>query len=230
MAKLAKRFRPESVSDAEWLRYYNHLGAFSHLPSPVKEEARLIDLPARSTVFASGDVAEEMFFLLFGEIRLSRRSRIGDEIAMDIRRQGGFLAEHVLFQHEYDCDAVTLKASKLLTLPRIAFARVLRDTDLGNRWIAYLAGELRLARSRAERLALNTARKRIVHYIGTFGTRGALSMTQTKKDWAVELGLTHEALYRELARMQKEGLLTVEYNKISLTRQRARKLKPGRRD
>jgi CRP-like cAMP-binding protein len=111
---------------------------------PVKEEARLIDLPARSTAFASGDVAEEMFFLLSGEIRIFRRPRTGGEIALDLRRQGGFLAEHVLFQQEYDCDAVTLRASKLLTLPRIAFARVLRDTGLGTNWIEYLSRELRL--------------------------------------------------------------------------------------
>lgn len=224
MAKFTKKSRPVRISDAEWRPYYNHLGAFFYVPPPVREEARLIDVPARSTVFASGDVAEDIFFLLSGEIRLLRRSLSGDEIVLG-QRKSGFLAEHVLFQNEYDCDSVTLKASKLLALPRIAFAKVLKDTSLGDDWNRYLVRELRLTRSRAERLALNTARERIIHYIWTFGRRGELSVTQTKKDWAVDLGLTHEALYRELARMQKQGLLAVEYNKLSLMDRPARKRK-----
>jgi CRP-like cAMP-binding protein len=96
MTKSAKRSRSESISSVEWLKYHSHLGAFSHLPPSARQEARLIDLPARSTVFASGDVAEEMFFILSGEVRLFRRSRSGDPIVLG-RRDHGFLAEHALY-------------------------------------------------------------------------------------------------------------------------------------
>ena len=37
------------------------------------------------------------------------------------------------------------------------------------------------------------------------GRDGRLELRQTKKAWAAELGLTHEALYRALAGLQREG-------------------------
>jgi hypothetical protein len=36
-----------------------------------------------------------------------------------------------------------------------------------------------------------------------------LELARTRKAWAAELGLTHEALYRALASMQRAGSVTV---------------------
>lgn len=49
-------------------------------------------------------------------------------------------------------------------------------------------------RANAERLSLRTARERVLHFIETEGERGVVNLGQSKKDWAAELGLTHEAL------------------------------------
>ncbi len=39
-----------------------------------------------------------------------------------------------------------------------------------------------------------------------------LTLQQPRKAWAAELGLTHEALYRTLRRMQDEGLIHINGN------------------
>jgi hypothetical protein len=71
-------------------------------------------------------------------------------------------------------------------------------------------------RSQAERLSLKTARERIIHFIEIEGVAGVVDLKQSKKDWAVELGLTHEALYRALAQMAKCGALEVDQSRLTL--------------
>jgi CRP-like cAMP-binding protein len=51
---------------------------------------------------------------------------------------------------------------------------------------------------------------RISHYIESAGLNGEVNLTQTKKAWAEELGLSHAALYRALRRMQDDNLLSVK--------------------
>ncbi len=71
-------------------------------------------------------------------------------------------------------------------------------------------------RAHAERLSLRTAEDRIIHFIETEGTNGQLVLTQSKKSWAAEMGLTHEALYRTLRSMTEDGLLIVSGGRVQL--------------
>jgi CRP-like cAMP-binding protein len=41
-------------------------------------------------------------------------------------------------------------------------------------------------------------------------------LTQTRKAWAAELGLTHEALYRTLRRLAEQGAIAVDGTRICL--------------
>ena len=68
-----------------------------------------------------------------------------------------------------------------------------------------LAAEVRKLRAQCERLSLRSAADRIAHYIEAEGRDGRLELRQTKKAWAAELGLTHEALYRALTGLQRAG-------------------------
>jgi CRP-like cAMP-binding protein len=75
--------------------------------------------------------------------------------------------------------------------------------------MAHLAYELRRVRAQTERMALKTAEARILHYVEAEGSDGSIVLRRSKKDWANELGLTHEALYRALARMERSGSIHV---------------------
>jgi CRP-like cAMP-binding protein len=90
------------------------------------------------------------------------------------------------------------------------------DETFRTGWIEHLTRELRRVRAQAERLSLRSARERIVHYIETEGADGRVELTITRKDWASELGLTHEALYRALASMQRAGELRVAGSAVTL--------------
>jgi CRP-like cAMP-binding protein len=157
-----------------------------------------------------------MHAVLDGEMRLVRVTSRGAEVVLQ-RARAGFLAEASLDQAAYHCDAVASADSQILVIPLAAFRTALTDAAFQQAWMAHLAHELRNVRAMTERISLRTARERIIHYIETEGRSGALTMTQSKKDWAAELGLTHEALYRELSRMQRLGELAIAGSTLQLT-------------
>jgi CRP-like cAMP-binding protein len=80
--------------------------------------------------------------------------------------------------------------------------RLLRRTPDG--------GEMILQRASGERLSLNSAAERILHYLETQGDNGVVTLTMSRKAWATELGLSHEALYRTLRRLQDDGVVWID--------------------
>jgi CRP-like cAMP-binding protein len=111
---------------------------------------------------------------------------------------------------------VAVAPSVLLVLPRQAFLEAVATGSFRSRWVAHLAHELRRVRMQAERMSLTTARARILHYVETEGCDGSVALGQSRKDWAAELGLTHEALYRALARMKRAGELVADGATLSV--------------
>jgi CRP-like cAMP-binding protein len=156
-----------------------------------------------------------MFFVVSGEVHLVRSSLSGDQIVLQ-RAQRGFLAEASLDQVRYHCDAIAVRPSELLAIPRKAFREALADDQFSEVWLAHLSGELRRVRAQAERMALKTAEARILHYVEAEGNNGSIALNRSKKAWANELGLTHEALYRAIARMQRSGQIRADARSLTI--------------
>ena len=54
-----------------------------------------------------------------------------------------------------------------------------------------------------------------IDHIESEGSVGVVTLNQSRKSWAAELGLTHEALYRTLKCMQDDGVLDVSGNRMA---------------
>lgn len=185
---------------------------------PLRAAARLQSFAAGETIFRQGSRPAAMLCVLAGEVRLVRRSRDGAEVVLQ-RSRGGFIAEASLESKTYHCDAVAAAPGRLLRFPMKAFREALEhDPSFRSAWIAQLAREVRKLRGQCERLSLRGAAERILHYIEAEGTGGTLALAQSRKAWAAELGLTHEALYRTLRRLQAEGAIVVERDRVALGR------------
>ena len=92
--------------------------------------------------------------------------------------------------------------------PRKALlAEFRRDPDAAVAFMAMLARELMALRTRLEQRNLRSASARVENYLAlNAGADGRTVMLQgTIKDLAAELGLTHEALYRTLNKLESEG-------------------------
>jgi CRP/FNR family transcriptional regulator, dissimilatory nitrate respiration regulator len=188
---------------------------FSALPVTMRAACRHVQIDADMMVFARGDRPRAMYFIQKGEVRLLRGSRNGAQCVLQ-RARHGFIAEASLDHDAYHCDAVATQATTLIAIPRASFRSALEDQRFRIQWIALLSRELRRTRMQNERLTLRTAPDRIIHFIETEGRDGQYELSQSKKDWAVELGLTHEALYRSLAAMRHDGRLVIDGQRMQL--------------
>ena len=168
------------------------------------------------TLFRIGDRVQGMFCVITGEVRLIRHDQHGAQIVLQ-RSRGGFIAEASLGSKVYHCDAVAAEAGAVLRFPAQKFRASLDENALfRDAWITHLASEVRKLRAQCERLSLNSAAERIIHYIESEGVGDTISLNQSRKAWAVELGLTHETLYRTLRRLQEDGTLDIDGARIAI--------------
>lgn len=206
----------------DWAALVESHPELAQVPPALRAAARQKAFAAGETLFRQGERPKAMYCVLDGEVRLLRRSRDGAEVVLQ-RSRGGFFAEASLESKAYHCDAEATAASRLLSFPMKAFREALeQEAAFRNAWMAQLAREVRRLRARCERLSLHGAEARILHAIESEGTAGTLVLAQSRKAWAAELGLTHEALYRTLARLQAEGTLALDGARLTLRQ-------PGRR-
>jgi CRP/FNR family transcriptional regulator, dissimilatory nitrate respiration regulator len=211
-------------ANLDWGHVTRKLRFLEALPSAARASIGVEELTSGEMLFRAGNEPVAMYFVLSGEVRLVRLSRSGSEIVLQRAREG-IVAEASLDQSAYHCDAVARVATAVLRIPREVIRRSLREEGFATAWRAELSRELRRLRAQCERLSLHTAHERILHYIEAEGMKGLLTLSQTKKQWAAELGLTHESLYRNLTQMERSGSINVDGRKIRLSnsqRQRAR--------
>lgn len=178
------------------------------LPQSLMALSQHCHVKKNETLFRSGEPADAVFRVLSGEVHMVRHAPDGTTVVIHCARTGDFFAEASLFSSRYHCDAVSVRTSHCLRLPAIALRRTFEtDAALAQAWMATLSGSLRRQRSALERMALKGTRARVVHYLVDRGDNGQLMLDQTFLEWARELGVSHEALYRTLAAMERDGSL-----------------------
>lgn len=200
----------------DWQSLIECQTALGTIPLKLRKLAGYQQTETGETLFRLGDRLRGVFCVISGEVRLVRRARNGAEIVLQ-RSRGGFFGEASLYGKTYHCDAVVAKPGAVLRFPAQAFRDALgRNAAFREAWMVHLAREVRRLRAQCERLGLKTAAQRIVHYVDSEGTEGTVSLTESRKAWAAALGLTHEALYRALRRLQADGTLEVHAERIAL--------------
>ncbi len=186
------------------------------MPDALRRVAVLHHFNAGETLFRRGERPKVVLCVLDGEIRLVRHSPAGAEIVVQ-RSRGGFVAEASFEAKVYHCDIVTAEKGRLLLFPLPLFRAALDGDRWFNRaWIGLLAREVRRLRAQCERLSLNSAAERILHYLEAEGDQGTITLTQSRKAWAAELGLSHEVVYRTLRKLQDAGTLVVDGDRLTL--------------
>ena len=210
-----------------WQKLIASQPALARIPPQLRALAERREIDAGETLFRIGDRVKGVFSVISGEVRLIRRDRNGTEVVLQ-RSRGGFFAEASLGSKAYHCDAVANKKGAVLRFPAQAFRAALdEDADFRDAWMSHLAREVRKLRAQCERLSLHNAVDRIVHYIESEGADGAITLNQSRKAWATELGLTHEALYRALRRLQADGTLGIDGDRIAVVQaNKARRTQP----
>ena len=165
-----------------------------------------------------------MFFVVSGEVILERPGLHGESVVLQ-RTRHGFVGEASLQSASYHCDGKVVAPSDLVQIPiRQIHTALETDPAFAIRWIRMLSGEVRRLRMQCERLSLHKVQNRLLHLLETEGKDGKYPLGAGLKSLAGELGVTHEALYRCVADMEKKGLIQREDGALSLPLEGGRRL------
>jgi CRP/FNR family transcriptional regulator, dissimilatory nitrate respiration regulator len=170
-------------------------------------------------LFHQGEKPEYMFFIVSGEAVLTRTSSHGEPTTLQ-RCKGGFLSEASLLTDAYHCDAIVTNSGQAITLPIKSLRDALTDSKFSMKWVQLLSKEIMRLRTQSERLGLKDIRSKLIHLIETEGKQGVLTLQSDFKSMASEIGVTHEALYRAIASLEKEGLLRKQSNSLELLKKK----------
>jgi CRP/FNR family transcriptional regulator, dissimilatory nitrate respiration regulator len=150
-------------------------------------------------LFHLGDKVRFMHYVVTGMIHLIRTQSDGSMLVLQQATAGSFVAEASFCSEHYHCDAVAVGETHALTYPVAEFCAQLRsDPDFADVWARHLAHELQIARMHAEILSLKTVAQRLDAWLGWRG--GELPRKGEGRTVADEIGVSPEALYREIAR------------------------------
>jgi CRP-like cAMP-binding protein len=193
------------------------------LPEPIRQRSKLQMLEAGEALFRQGDRANAIFAVEQGRLRLIRHIVDHREVVLHQARRGESFAEAALFSNAYQCDAVAATASRVRAYPKREILAAFRsDPDLGERFMAVLAQQVHALRARLEEHHIRSAGERVLHHLAlAAGADGrTVRLDGTLMDLAVEIGLTHEALYRTLAALEKDGAIARIRSGIALRKRR----------
>jgi CRP-like cAMP-binding protein len=176
------------------------------IPIMTEELATLIAaLPGRdvrhragATVFRIGNPVRCIHVVRAGRIHLARHQADGSRLILQRAGAGAVVAEASLHSARYHCDAVAEVDSVTWAVPRGLLQEGLKENPaLAEAWMQHLAREVQGARLHAEILALKTVAARLDAWLAW---HGALPDKGYWATMAQQIGVSPEALYRELAK------------------------------
>ncbi len=187
------------------------MSAADWLSSTVRAAARERRLAAGEALFRAGSRSYGFFEVIRGTVRLVRVDRNGREAVLQTAAPGDTLAEASLFSPTYHCDAIATTDAAVRMFPKaVMLAELQRDGRLARSFAAMLARQVMTLRTRLETRNIHSVRERVRHFlaVNAGADRRTVALPGTLKALAADLGLSHEALYRTLARMQADGEIT----------------------
>jgi len=162
------------------------------------EPGDAVTLEPGQTLFHGGDPVRQVFLVTRGRMHLTRHGTAGQCAVLQRADAGDVLAEASAYSAQYHCAATAARPTRLCALPVHRFRDALRrDPALAEAWAATLARSVQAARMRAEIRGLRRVDQRLDAWLGE---NRHLPPKGAWQDLADELGVTREALYRELAR------------------------------
>jgi len=174
-------------------------------------------------LFRQGDQTTAIFAVRRGRVRMLRHLADGAAVPLFVAQGGDTFSEAALFSPVYHCDAVADVETEVEVHPKDALMQALSENpDAAQTLMAHLARQVIGLRSRLEIRNIRSAEDRVMQFLQLEGTGGAgdgaITFPRPLKDIAADIGLTHEAFYRTLAKLEKSGRIVRDGRVIRLVR------------
>lgn len=171
------------------------------------------------TLFRQGAETFAIFQVLKGRVRLMRYLADGSSVCLYVAQAGDTFSEAALYSPVYHCDAIADLDSRVEVHPKDALlAAFARDPNAAQSFAAHLARQVISLRAHLELRNIRSARERVWQYLmlNAMDKNQRITFKRPLKDIAQDIGLTHEAFYRALAELEKEGFIERRLRKIIL--------------
>jgi CRP-like cAMP-binding protein len=166
--------------------------------SPLFDGGSSRSLAKEESLFLTGEPVRSMFLVTEGQVDLVRHTETGLRVLLYRAGPGSVLAEASAYSDAYHCDGTAVGPALVRSVPLVLFRACLDgDAGLANAWAARLAQGLQGARMNAAIRSMRTVEERLEAWLA--GGRPL----PPKGQWqslAEALGVTREALYRELSK------------------------------
>lgn len=164
------------------------------------DKPRQLDQGTR--LFHQNDPVKSIFIIEEGLVELIRYHANGTSIVLQRAGQNTILAEASLYNDFYHCEAVAHLPSRVYSLPKSSvLSRLQQDKELSTAWAARLAKEIQSARSQIDILSRKTVAERLDGWLAWNGCN--LPSKGQWKSIAEQIGVSPEALYREIAKRRQ---------------------------
>ena len=175
--------------------------------------------PKDCFIFQAGDQANGFYYITSGEVRVYRMDIQGKEVEIGRLGPEYYLGEAIVFvMDEYPVFAQAVKKTTCFYLPKDKIQNAIQqNAETAQFFITLLAKKCVALNQRIATLSLQTVRQRLVEYLkANQNQENKVILTISKKELAMQLATIPETLSRNLKQLQKEGVILVKNNEISL--------------
>ena len=208
-----------------------NLWMFENLPQ--SEVAKLIHEAERKklvrgeTLFMQSDPADELFLIKVGRVKLVKVFEDGNELTLDIRKDGDFLGENSFSdQGQYPVNAVCLEDTMTCGFSKNQFEQlVLKHPSIGLQVIKNLSDRVTWLTSQVSSLAVTNIEERLYRVLcnvakehGSKSSRGVvIQFPLTHEDLGFLTGAHRVSITRAMSALKRAGKIIFEDKKLILT-------------
>ena len=195
---------------------------------PEKERNGLIALGStveyreESCLFQKGDPGDSFYIITAGSVFISVSSAEGKEIILNRLTAGEVFGEIAMFdQSARTADAIVAAGTKLISIDRARFFEFLDKTpSLYGAVIQHLCGRIRYCSAQVESFVLEDSLERLVsklvYLAESAGQEKRALIEVSQSNLAKMLGLSREAVNKNLRELQAAGLIALGQKKIMI--------------
>jgi CRP-like cAMP-binding protein len=175
-----------------------------------------------SLVVQEGDQCDTIGFVLEGTLTIQQYGRSGDALTINMFRHGDCFGAPLLFtkQAKYPFTLLTMTKSKVLFIPFEEMRNMLENSKTFNfNYLTFLSTHIFVLKNKIKILAHNDVRSRLMIYLSREMEHAKslhFKMRHKKTEISEIIKVARPSVSRELSNMEKDGLISIEGNQVTI--------------
>ncbi len=188
------------------------------LPTILRNNNLVRQLVTGQRLFQQGDLAKHFFIVQTGRLKLIHYLDTSNVVTLEFAQAGDSLGDRSIFSDIYDTSAIAQVNSTVIVYPKQILLSSLREyPDLAADFVAILVNKIQSLQIDLELRNIRLAHERLLQYLkysALVNHDTIVNLDRPYKEIALELGFTPETMSRALLKLEKEGAIARQQNKI----------------